>query len=96
LLPFWYYSAAFRIRIVGEKGSHISKIGPKRARKMLFSVSMAVKRHNENFQPFVQRLEKKGKKAKIIICAIMRKPAHIIFGMLKNNAEFDKKPAFAA
>jgi transposase len=79
-----------------KKGSHISKIGPKRARKMLFLASMAVKRHNENFQPFVLRLEKKGKKAKIIICAIMRKLAHIIFGMLKNNVEFDKKLAFAA
>jgi hypothetical protein len=57
--------------------------------------SMAVKRHNENFQPFVQHLEKKGKKAKVIVCAIMRKLMHIIYGMLKNNANFNKNLAFA-
>jgi peroxiredoxin family protein len=56
--------------------------------------SMVVKRHNENFQPFVQRLEKKGKKAKVIVCAIMRKLMHIIYGMLKNNADFNKSLAF--
>jgi hypothetical protein len=44
----------------------------------------------------VQRLEKKEKKPKVIVCAIMRKLMHIIFGMLKNNAPFDKKFAFAA
>jgi transposase len=78
-----------------KKGSHISKIGSKHARKTLFMASMAVKRHNENFQPFVQRLEKRGKKAKVIICSIMRKLVHIIYGMLKNNAPFDKNLAFA-
>jgi transposase len=78
-----------------NKESHISKIGSRYARKILFMASMAVKRHNENFQPFVQRLEKKEKKAKVIICAIMRKLMHIIFGMLKNNAHFDKNLAFA-
>jgi transposase len=79
-----------------KKNSHISKIGSRYARKTLFMASMAVKRHNENFQPFVQRLEKKGKKAKVIVCAVMRKLMHIIYGMLKNNAPFDKKLAFAA
>ncbi|MDR1561078.1 MAG: IS110 family transposase [Holosporaceae bacterium] len=79
-----------------KKGSHLSKIGSRYARKTLFMASMAVKRHNENFQPFVQRLEKKGKKAKVIVCAIMRKLMHIIFGMLKNNTNFNKNLAFAA
>jgi transposase len=78
-----------------NKASHISKIGPKHARKTLFMASISVKNHNEDFQPFVQRLEKKGKKAKVIVCAIMRKLMHIIFGMLKNNAHFDKNLAFA-
>jgi transposase len=78
-----------------KKKSRISKIGSRRARKTFFMASMAVKRHNKDFQPFVQRLEKRGKTAKVIVCAIMRKLVHIIFGMLKNNAPFDKNLAFA-
>jgi lipid A disaccharide synthetase len=58
--------------------------------------SISVKNHNADFHDFVQRLEKKGKKAKVIVCAVMRKLMHIIFAMLKNNAEFDKKFAFAS
>ncbi|MDR2067758.1 MAG: transposase [Holosporaceae bacterium] len=77
-----------------KKSSHISKIGSRYARKTLFMASMVVKRHNKNFQPFVQRLEKKGKKAKVIVCAVMRKLMHIIYGMLKNNADFNKNLAF--
>jgi transposase len=46
-----------------KKSSHISKIGSRYARKTLFMASMVVKRHNKNFQPFVQRLEKKRKKS---------------------------------
>jgi transposase len=79
-----------------KKNSHISKIGSRYARKTLFMASMVVKRHNENFQPFVQRLEKKEKKAKVIICAVMRKLMHIIYGMLKNNANFNKNLAFGS
>jgi transposase len=79
-----------------RKCAHISKIGPKNARKTLFLASMSVKRCNEDFGNFVKRLEKRGKKAKVIICAVMRKLIHIIFGMLKNNLEFNKNLAFAS
>lgn len=78
-----------------KKGSHVSKIGSKLARKTLYMASASVKKHNKDFLPFVQRLENKGKKAKVIVCAIMRKLTHIFFGMLKNNSSFDIYLAFS-
>jgi hypothetical protein len=46
---------------------------------------------------FYQRLKSKGKNGKVIVCAIMRKLVHIIFGILKSGRPFDPnyKPNFA-
>lgn len=35
------------------------------------------------------KMEKKGKKAKIIIVAIMRKLVHMIFGIIKHKKKFN-------
>jgi transposase len=74
--------------------SRISKIGSSKLRKILYMNALVVKNRNENFADFVKKLEKRGKCAKIIIVAIMRKLMSIIYGMLKNNQKFDKKLAF--
>ncbi|GHU15721.1 hypothetical protein FACS189449_13500 [Alphaproteobacteria bacterium] len=76
--------------------SHISKLGSSRIRKTLYMSALVVKNHNPDFREFVEKLEKKGKCAKIIIVAVMRKLMQIIYGMLKNNAEFNKNLAFAS
>ena len=57
---------------------------------------LVVKNRNENFADFVKKLQEKGKCAKVIICAIMRKLMNIIFGMLKNNQKFSENLAFGA
>ena len=46
---------------------------------------------------FYNRLKGKGKNGKVIVCAIMRKLVHIIFGILKSGKKFDPnyKPVFA-
>jgi hypothetical protein len=46
---------------------------------------------------FYNRLKEKGKNGKVIVCAIMRKLVHIIFGILKSGKKFDPnyKPVFA-
>jgi transposase len=46
---------------------------------------------------FYHRLKEKGKNGKVIVCAIMRKLVHIIFGILKSGKKFDAnyKPVFA-
>jgi transposase len=67
----------------------ISRIGDGRLRKALYMAALVAKRHNNALQPFVKRLEIKGKSPKSIICAVMRKLAHIIFGILKSHCPFD-------
>lgn len=74
--------------------SHISRLGSKSIRKVLYMSALVVKNHNPHFQRFVQKLQKKGKAPKVIIVAIMRKLMCILFGMLKNSSNFDPKLAF--
>jgi transposase len=76
--------------------SRISKIGPSKLRKILYMNALVIKNKNENFADFVEKLEKRGKCAKVIIVAIMRKLMSIIYGMLKNNQKFDKNLAWGA
>ena len=76
--------------------SHISKIGNTIVRKALYMSALSVKNHNPYFKDFVQKLARKNKPPKVIICAIMRKLMYIFFGMLKNSADFNPKLAFSA
>ena len=74
--------------------SHISKIGSKRIRKVLYMSALSVKRYNTDFAHFVQKMKSRGKAPKVIIVAIMRKLLCIFFGMLKKMENFDRKLAF--
>jgi len=74
--------------------SHISRLGSKSIRKVLYMSALVVKNHNPYFQKFVQKLQKKCKAPKVIIVSIMRKLMCILFGMLKNSSNFDPKLAF--
>ena len=38
---------------------------------------------------FYQRLKEKKKNGKVIVCAMMRKLVHIIFGVLKSGKKYD-------
>jgi len=69
----------------------ISRIGDSRLRKALYMAALVAKRYNEALKPFVKRLEEKGKAPKSIICAVMRKLAHLIFGILKSGLTFNEK-----
>jgi transposase len=71
-------------------------MGSRKVRKTLYMVALVVKRFNPFFKPFCDRLAAKNKPPKVIIVAVMRKLMHIIFGMLKNNQQFDKKLAFSS
>ena len=51
--------------------------------------ALVAKNSNQHLRPFVARLEKNGLVPKAIVGALMRKLLHIIFGMLKNDMEFD-------
>lgn len=67
----------------------ISRLGNSALRKSFYMAAMVAIRHNKLIQPFVARLKQNGKAPKAIICAVMRKLAHFIFGIIKNKRPFD-------
>ncbi|MCC5016249.1 TolC family protein [Legionella sp. 31fI33] len=58
--------------------------------RSFYMAALVAKRYNKALHCFVNRLQIKGKTPKTIICAVMRKLAHIIFGVLKNNKPFNE------
>jgi len=66
----------------------ISRLGNPALRKSFYMAAMVAIRHNKRIEPFVMRLKQNGKAPKSIICAVMRKLAHFIFGIIKNQRPF--------
>jgi len=67
----------------------LSKVGSARMRKALYMPSLVSMQCNPLIITFCQRLRKKEKNGKVIVCAVMRKLVHIIFGILKSGRPFD-------
>jgi transposase len=67
----------------------LSKVGSARMRKALYTPSLVSMQYNPVIISFCQRLAKKGKNGKVIVCAVMRKLVHTIFGVLKSGRPFD-------
>ena len=65
----------------------ISKMGLKILRKALYLPALTAMKYNPSMKSFAEKLRKRGKKFKQIICAIMRKLVHIIFGVLKCDVQ---------
>jgi hypothetical protein len=75
----------------------LCKIEHARLRKALYMPVLVSIQCNPVMSAFYNRLKEKGKKRKVIVCAVMRKLVHIIFGVLKSGKRYDPnyKPAFA-
>jgi transposase len=75
----------------------LCKIGHVRLRKALYMPALVSIQCNPVIIAFYNRLKERGKNGKVIVCAIMRKLVHIIFGVLKSGKKFDPnhKPIFA-
>jgi hypothetical protein len=58
-------------------------------RKALYMPYLVSRQYNPVIIGFCQRLAKKAKNGKVIVCAVMRKLVHIIFGVLKSGRPFD-------
>jgi transposase len=67
----------------------LCKIGHVRLRKALYMPALVSIQCNPVMIAFYNRLKEKGKNGKVIVCAIMRKLVHIIFGVLKSGKEYD-------
>ena len=75
----------------------LCKIGHARLRKALYMPALVSIQCNPVMIDFYNRLKDKGKNGKVIVCAIMRKLVHVIFGVLKSGKKYDPnyKPALA-
>jgi len=67
----------------------LSKVGNARLRKALYMPALVSIQCNPFVQIIYHRLKEKGKNGKVIVCAIMRKLVHLIFGILKSGRPFD-------
>jgi transposase len=77
--------------------SRLCKIGHAQLRKALYMPALVSIQCNPVMIAFYNRLKDKGKNGKVIVCAIMRKLVHVIFGVPKSGKKYDPnyKPAFA-
>ncbi|MGA3281450.1 MAG: IS110 family transposase, partial [Smithella sp.] len=75
----------------------LCKIGHARLRKVLYMPALVSIQCNPAMIAFHNRLKERGKNGKVIVCAIMRKLVHIIFGVLKSGKKYDPnyKPSLA-
>ena len=64
-------------------------MGGARMRKALYMPSLVSLQHNPVIIGFCRRLSNKAKHGKVIVCAVMPKLVHIIFGVLKSGRPFD-------
>jgi transposase len=69
--------------------SRLCKIGHARLRKALYMPALVSIQCNPVMIAFYNRLHDKGKNGKVIVCAIMRKLVHVIFGVLKSGKMYD-------
>ena len=67
----------------------LCKIGHARLRKALYMPALVSIQCNPVMITFYNRLKDKGKNGKVIVCAIMRKLVHVIFGVLKSGKKYD-------
>jgi len=71
-----------------EGKTTMSRLGNAHLRKTLYIAALVAKRFNLALQPLARRLKEKGKSPKSVTGAVMRKLAHIVFGVLKNKQPF--------
>lgn len=71
------------------------KTGDARLRKTLFMPAVTARRFNPVLARFADRLAATGKPKMVVIGAVMRKLAHMIYGVLKSGKPFDPHLAMA-
>jgi transposase len=67
----------------------ISRTGNASLRAALFMPSMVARRHNPILNQFAERLLANGMAKKAVICAVMHKLTHLIYGVIRTGKPFD-------
>jgi transposase len=76
--------------------TRLSKIGNARLRRAWYFPAITALRCSPFFQEWADGLLKRGKSKMSVICAVMRKLLHVVYGVLKNGKEFDPQWAKSA
>jgi transposase len=69
--------------------TRLSKIGNARLRKALYFPAVTALRCSPFFQTWAASLQERGKSKMSVICAVMRKLIHLVYGVLKSAQPFD-------
>jgi len=72
----------------------ISKVGNRRLRKALFMPALVASRREPHLRGFYQHLLERGKKKKPALVAVERKLLHAIYGMFRNQQNYDGNRVF--
>jgi transposase len=72
-----------------RRRARLSKIGKAGIRAALYWPAITAMTRCPAFKAFAERLAARGKPKKVIICAVMRKLVHIIYGVLKHRTPYD-------
>jgi len=72
----------------------MSKLGKAGIRGALYWPALTAMRRCPSVKAYAERLEARGKAKKVVICAVMRKLVHIIYGVLKHRAPYDPAKVF--
>ena len=67
----------------------MSRTGHSDLRRALYMPGMVARRHNPVLKIFGDRLSDAGLAPKAVIGAVMRKLAHLIYGVIKSERPFD-------
>jgi transposase len=78
-----------------HKPARVSKAGNKYLRSALYMPALVAVRHEPNVRAFYEKLLARGKKPLQALVAVMRKLLHAIYGMLRNDRDFDGEKFFA-
>ena len=77
-----------------RKPAQMDKLGHAKGRKWLYMCALVVLRTDPDFRQWGEELRARGKCWKVIHIAVMRKLAHVIFGVLKSGSSYDPAKAF--
>ena len=67
----------------------ISRTGSTSLRAALFMPSMVARKHNPLLRQFAERLLATGMAKKAVVCAVMHKLTHLIYGVIRTGKTFD-------
>ncbi len=79
-----------------QRRTVLAKTGNAGLRKALYMPALVAMRYNAAMVAFAARLKLAGKPGKSIVCAVMRKLVHIIYGVLKHRTPFNAELALAS